>query len=86
MSEYLNTVREVERRIQQAEKSAAESPLTDLTRPTSVPDDWEEHVKLMFDMQILALRADLTRVITFQMAVRQAHGPIRRSAYRSRIT
>jgi hypothetical protein len=68
VSEYLNTVREVERRIQQAEKSAAESPLTDLTRPTSVPDDWEEHVKLMFDMQILALRADLTRVITFQMA------------------
>lgn len=68
MSEYLDTVREVERRIQQAEKSAADSPLTDLTRPTSVPDDWDEHVKLMFDLQVLALRADLTRVITFQMA------------------
>ncbi len=68
VGEYLDTVREVERRIQQAEKSAADSPLTDLTRPTAVPDDWEEHVKLMFDLQILALRADLTRVITFQMA------------------
>ena len=68
MSEYLDTVREVERRIQQAEKSAADSPLTDLTRPTSVPDDWDDHVKLMFDLQVLALRADLTRVITFQMA------------------
>ncbi len=68
VSEYLDTVREVERRIQQAEKSAADSPLTDLTRPTAVPDDWDEHVKLMFDLQILALRADLTRVITFQMA------------------
>jgi len=68
VSEYLDTIREVERRIQQAEKSTADSPLTDLTRPTAVPDDWEEHVKLMFDLQILALRADLTRVITFQMA------------------
>ena len=65
---YLNTVREVERRIQQAEQSAADSPLTDLTRPTSVPEAWEDHVKLMYDLQVLALRADLTRVITFQMA------------------
>ena len=65
---YLETVREVERRIQQAERSAAASPLTDLTRPTSVPEAWEEHVKLMYDLQVLALRADLTRVITFQMA------------------
>jgi len=68
VSEYLDTVREVERRIQQAEQSAADSPLTDLTRPTAVPDAWEEHVKLMYDLQVLALRADLTRVITFQMA------------------
>ncbi len=68
VDEYLDTVREVERRIQRAEQSAQESPLTDLTRPTSVPDDWEEHVRLMFDLQVLALRADLTRVITFQMA------------------
>ena len=68
VSEYLDTVREVERRIQRAEQSAADSPLSDLTRPTSVPDVWEEHVKLMYDLQVLALRADLTRVITFQMA------------------
>ena len=68
VDEYLDTVREVERRIQRAEQSAAESPLADLTRPTSVPDDWEDHVRLMFDLQVLALRADLTRVITFQMA------------------
>ena len=68
VDDYLDTVREVERRIQRAEQSAEESPLTDLTRPTSVPDEWEEHVRLMFDLQVLALRADLTRVITFQMA------------------
>jgi hypothetical protein len=39
-----------------------------LARPTSVPADWEEHVKLMFDLQVLALQADLTRIITFQLA------------------
>ena len=66
--EYLDTVREVERRIQRAERSAAESPLSDLDRPTSVPEAWEDHVKLMCDLQVLALRADLTRVVTFQMA------------------
>ena len=68
VDEYLSTVREVERRIQLAEKQTASSPLPDLTRPTSVPPEWEDHVKLMFDLQVLALQADLTRVITFQMA------------------
>jgi hypothetical protein len=68
VDEYLETVREVERRIQRAEASTADSPIADLTRPTSVPDAWEEHVKLMYDLQVLALQADLTRVITFQMA------------------
>ena len=47
---------------------AAESPLPALDRPASVPADWEDHVKLMFDLQVLALQADLTRVITFQLA------------------
>ncbi len=68
VNEYLDTVREVERRIQRAEQSASDSPLTDLSRPTSVPEVWEDHVKLMCDLQVLALRADLTRIITFQMA------------------
>ena len=68
MSAYLDSVREVERRIQRAEHQAAESPLPALQRPTSVPADWEEHVKLMFDLQVLALQADMTRVITFQLA------------------
>ena len=61
-------MREVERRIQLAEEQAASSVLPDLTRPTSVPAEWEDHVKLMFDLQVLALQADLTRVITFQLA------------------
>jgi hypothetical protein len=68
VSEYLDTIREVERRIQKAEQQQADTPLPDLARPASVPASWEEHVKLMFDLQVLALRADLTRIITFQMA------------------
>jgi len=68
LNEYLDAVREVERRIQRAERQDGESPMPALQRPASVPDDWEEHVKLMFDLQVLALRTDLTRVITFQLA------------------
>jgi hypothetical protein len=68
LNEYVDTVREVERRIQKAEQQTTESRLPDLERPANVPEDWEEHVKLMFDLQVLALQADVTRVITFQMA------------------
>jgi hypothetical protein len=68
VGEYLDTVREVERRIQKAEQQNSEAPLPDLDRPASVPESWEDHVKLMFDLQVLALQADLTRVITFQLA------------------
>ena len=67
VSEYLDTIREVERRIQRAEQSANESTQTDLSQPTSIPEAWEDHVKLMCDLQVLALQADLTRIVTFQM-------------------
>ena len=68
VDEYLDTVREVERRIQMSQAQSEKAKLPDLERPTTVPEDWEEHVKLMMDLQVLALQADLTRVITFQLA------------------
>ncbi len=68
VEEYLDTVREVERRVQQVQRQSSETPLPELRRPTSVPDEWEDHVKLMIDLQVLALQADLTRIITFQLA------------------
>ena len=68
VAEYLDTVREVERRIQRAEAQAEASPLPTLERLASVPESWEDHVKLMFDLQVLALQADMTRVVTFQLA------------------
>jgi hypothetical protein len=68
VNEYLHAVREVERRIQKAEEQTADSSLPDLDRPVGVPASWEDHAKLMFDLQVLALQADITRVITFQLA------------------
>ncbi len=68
VSEYLDSVREVERRIQKAEANTQENPLPDLDRPTGVPASYAEHAKLMFDLQLLAFQGDVTRVITFQLA------------------
>jgi hypothetical protein len=68
VSEYLEAIREVERRIQLAESSVDEHPLPDLDRPVGVPAEYAEHARLMFDLQILALQGDITRVITFQLA------------------
>jgi hypothetical protein len=68
VSQYLETVREVERRIQMAEAQTLDSPLPDLDRPVGVPADYADHARLMFDLQVLALQGDVTRVITFQLA------------------
>jgi hypothetical protein len=68
VSNYLDTIREVERRIQKAEGQTAESHLPDLERPMGVPASYGDHAKLMFDLQVLALQGDVTRVITFQLA------------------
>jgi hypothetical protein len=68
VSHYLETVREVERRIQKAEAATADNPLPDLDRPVGVPAAYADHARLMFDLQVLALQGDVTRVITFQLA------------------
>jgi hypothetical protein len=68
VTQYLDTVREVERRIQKAEAATADSHLPDLDRPLGVPASYADHARLMFDLQVLALQGDVTRVITFQLA------------------
>lgn len=68
MTQYLTTIREVERRIQQAENSVDDNPLPDLDRPLGVPAAYADHARLMFDLQLLAMQGDITRVITFQLA------------------
>ncbi|HYO84754.1 MAG TPA: DUF1552 domain-containing protein [Bryobacteraceae bacterium] len=88
VSDYLDSVREVERRIQKAEASAGSSTLPDLDRPIGVPAAYADHARLMFDLQVLAMQGDVTRVTTFQLAretstrtypeigVNEAHHPL----------
>ncbi len=66
LDQYLDAVRDVERRIQMAEEQSGRD-LPEVTQPSGVPDTYEEHAKLMFDLQVLAYQTDLTRVVTFMM-------------------
>lgn len=67
LGEYLEAVRELEQRIQNTEHRA-ETELALPDRPTDIPDTFEEHAKLMFDLQVVAYQADITRVITMLLA------------------
>jgi hypothetical protein len=68
LNDYLENVREVERRIQKVEKYNASGEARSLPEaPVGVPDSFEEHVRLMFDLQALAFMADVTRVSAFKM-------------------
>jgi hypothetical protein len=87
LTEYLDAIRSVERRIELAEaRGDVDMPL--IANPEGIPANWEEHVNLMFDLQVLAYQCDLTRVITLmlgrehsgmtypQIGVPDAHHPI----------
>ena len=66
LSEYFEAIRDAERRIQMAEaQSNQELPVMD--HPAGIPASFEDHVKLMFDLEVLAYQSDLTRVITLMM-------------------
>ena len=68
MDQYLENVREIERRIQRVEARNRSGEVRELAgAPAGVPDDFEEHVKLMFDLQVLAFQSDMTRNFSFKM-------------------
>src|SRR5205823_1621348 len=67
LDQYLGDIREVERRIQKASQESA-TELTLPVLPTGVPKDVDAHIKLMFDLQVLAWQANITRVTTLLMA------------------
>src|SRR5262249_54890943 len=67
VSEYLETVRDVEKRIHKAEQANANSTFSPGERPTGIPDKWQDHRELMFDLLVLAYQPDITRVATFDM-------------------
>jgi hypothetical protein len=68
VDQYLQSVRDVERRIQQAEAASEENPAPDVDRPIGVPAAYADHARLMFDLQLLALQGNITRVVTFQLS------------------
>src|SRR6188472_1500280 len=68
LEQYLENVREIERRIQLAEKNQDDEALVLPDRPAGVPFDYEEHIKLMYDLLALAYQANITRVSTFMVA------------------
>ncbi len=68
LNDYLENVREIERRIQRASKQTSESHLEAPDAPIGVPDSFEEHAKLMFDLWALAFQGNITRVASFMMA------------------
>jgi len=67
VDEYLQSVREVERRIETVERLGDAAGLPALERPSGIPETFGDHVKLMYELQWLALQADLTRVVTFML-------------------
>ena len=74
LDEYVDHIREIERRIQLVEarnSSGEERAMPDA--PSGIPDSYEEHMRLLFDLQLLALQSDLTRVITFKTGFDQSN-------------
>jgi hypothetical protein len=67
VGDYVDAVREVERRIQSVEAGGGSEELPALDRPAGIPERFDEHVKLMYELQWLAFRADITRVVTFML-------------------
>ena len=67
LDDYLDAIRDVERRIQKTEaQSAQDLPVVD--KPAGIPDDFTTHARLLLDLQLLAFQADLTRVFTLVLA------------------
>jgi len=74
MGDYLESLRDVERRIQKAEEQSSKE-IPDVVRPAGVPDGFQPHVELLYDLQLLAYQSDLTRVITFMYGREQTGRP-----------
>lgn len=68
LSEYLENVREIERQITQAELQRRESNLEAPETPSGIPEIWDQHVRVMFDLKALAFQGNLTRVQSFMLS------------------
>jgi uncharacterized protein DUF1552 len=75
IAEYLDSMREIERRIQVAERQSGESVIQLPDRPVGAPESYDEHAKLMFDLAAIAFQADITRVFTLLLGREQTNRP-----------
>ena len=73
VNEYLDSVREVERRLQMAERQQSETVLDLPDRPVGAPETYDAHARLMFDLVALAFRADITRVFVLTLGKEQTN-------------
>jgi len=67
LDEYLEATRDIEKRIQKAAASGGGVQSADMERPAGIPDSFDEHVRMMIDLQVLAMQADITRVGSFMI-------------------
>jgi hypothetical protein len=74
VNDYLTALRDVERRIQKAEEQSSKE-LPDVAQPAGIPDTFVAHVRLLYDLQLLAYQSDLTRIITFMYGREQTGRP-----------
>jgi hypothetical protein len=77
LSEYLESIRDIERRIQKAEEQNATMKLPMMERPGGAPDDFMEHARLMMDLMVVAWQTDMTRVVSFMIAREGSNRPYR---------
>src|SRR5262249_20903281 len=77
LNEYTDAIRDTGRRIKKAKQQTAAMKLPVMERPTAVPEEFEDHVKMVMDLQALAFQADLTRVISLMMAREGSNRPYR---------
>lgn len=68
LTEYLDAIRDIERRIQKAEEQNATMKIPTIDLPVSAPEEFVEHTRLMMDLMVAAFQTDMTRVVTFMMA------------------
>ena len=74
VNDYLTSLRDVERRIQKTEEQSAKE-VPDVARPAGIPESFDEHARLLYDLQLLAYQSDTTRVITFMYGREQSPRP-----------
>ena len=77
LDQYLDAIRDIERRIQKAEQQNATLKMPLFQRPSGVPEEFEDHAKLMTDLMVLAFQADMTRIVSFMFAREGSNRPYR---------